>query len=63
MALDPDDRKDQDSPHTFARGDHGCSQPARSRIRRKLDDGAHFNLSAPHAPNGVGAATLKNSHG
>ena len=45
-AFDPDDGKEQDGAPAFACGaTHGWSQPPRSRIRRKLDDGAHMQFS------------------
>jgi hypothetical protein len=60
MALDPDHGKNQDCGRAVARGDtHGSAQPARSRIRRKFNDGAHVDLSAPLRHNLAGAATLK----
>jgi hypothetical protein len=60
MALDPDRGKDQDGSGALALGDIDASaQPARSRIRRKFNDDAHVNLSAPLRHNLAGAATLR----
>jgi hypothetical protein len=60
MAFDPDYGKNQDGRRALARGDtHAPAQPARSRIRRKFNDGAHVNLSAPFRHNLTGAATLR----
>ena len=44
FAFDPDNGKDQDRSHVFARSAiHGWAQPARCRLRRKFNDGAHVN--------------------
>jgi hypothetical protein len=60
MAFDPDHGKDQDGAGASARGDiYASAQPARSRIRRKFNDDAHFNLSAPLRHNLAGAASLR----
>src|SRR5262249_52780312 len=40
-ALDPDNGKDQNSPHAIARS-ATRARPPRSRIRREFNDGAHF---------------------
>jgi hypothetical protein len=51
LALDPDDRKNQDGAHAFARrAIHGWAQPPRCRIRRKCNNSAHAKFSLVAAP-------------
>jgi hypothetical protein len=51
LALDPDDRKNKDGAHAFARrAIHGWAQPPRCRIRRKFNNSAHAKFSLVAAP-------------
>jgi hypothetical protein len=51
LALDPDDRKNKDSAHAFARrAIHGWAQPPRCRICRKCNNSAHAKFSLVAAP-------------
>jgi hypothetical protein len=51
LALDPDDGKNQNSTHAFARSAvHGWAQPPRCRIRRKFNNNAHAKFSLVAAP-------------
>jgi hypothetical protein len=51
LALDPDDRKNKDGAHAFARcAIHGWAQPPRCRIRRKFNNNAHAKFSLVAAP-------------
>jgi hypothetical protein len=60
VTFDPDHRKDQDGGGSLTRGDTQVSaQPAQSRIRRKFNDVAHVNLSAPFRHDLAGAASLR----
>src|SRR6516165_7768081 len=57
LALDPDDGKDQDDSHAFARDAIDASQPARWRICRKFNDGAHAAFSLLAASDRIAATT------
>ena len=51
LALDPDDRKNKDGAHAFARcAIDGWAQPPRCRIRRKFNNSAHAKFSLVAAP-------------
>jgi hypothetical protein len=46
FALDPDNGKNKDGAHAFARrAIHGWAQPPRCRIRRKFNNSAHAKFS------------------
>src|ERR1043166_3120922 len=60
VAVDPDNGKDQGGPHAIARcAIHAVIQAPRSRIRREIDDGAHFrSLWSPPAHDFAGGLPL-----